>query len=859
MTPLQTLKKYFGYDSFKENQLEIIELILKGENVLSILPTGAGKSICYQIPSIMSETFAIVISPLIALMKDQVDSMNQKQKISSFINSSLEYKEIDSVFNEINNNEIKILFLSPEKLENRSFGERIKKLSPEYIFVDEAHCISEWGHDFRPSYKKIKEFCSFIEIDKISAFTATATPDVRKDIVNQLNLTNPRIIVRGFERPNLSIKVVKTERKKEKTLDIIKNNMLPAIIYTSTRKNAQNIAEFLQANKIKATYYHAGLTPDLRRLIQDDFMNDNIKIIAATNAFGMGVDKKDIRTIVHYNSPGTIENYYQEIGRAGRDGKISNVYLLFDRDDVKLQKYFIKSTNPTFEEIKYIYNKICDFTNIAVGSSYEKEIILDDKFKKFIANYEISSTQLSNLLNILEENNLLRQVSNYKKKYYFKYLLTSAKLKKYLKKIANDSLKNVLVLLLRKYSSEPFYSKIAINIDELSKNSGLNQYYLIKKFKELSNYSILELDSPSVYPTVNLLGTRVDSKYLRIDSKKLNEKRIHSENKLKEIEKFIDTDDCRMNYIINYFGESVNNFKCGICDNCACNKESVDNSIEFLEEKILDVVHTELSSIKEKILIKLLTGNSRVPSMKNNPNFGILKHYSKAEIKNVINLLIAKSLLERVNDYVALSKKAESKYLRTDTDEVELNYDKLELYQKLKQAREEGARKFSQNPELICKESVMRKIAEEKPDTSHRLLSIDGFAQRNFNKIGNEFLEITKEYLEKTKIKVKEKSKELPENIYNVYELVRKGYSLIDISKITKLPEAVISMQIETLIELYPKIEINSLLSNKDVKLIENEIKNGIVDLKELKEKLPNSISYAMIRIVLAKISFSQK
>ncbi|MGD8778556.1 MAG: RecQ family ATP-dependent DNA helicase [Ignavibacteria bacterium] len=859
MTPLQTLNKYFGYDNFKENQSEIIDLILKGENVLSILPTGAGKSICYQVPSIMSKTFAIVISPLIALMKDQVDSINQRQKISSFINSSLEYREIEFVLNDIRNNEIKILFLSPEKLENRSFAERIKNLSPEFVFVDEAHCISEWGHDFRPSYKKIKEFCSFIEVDKISAFTATATPDVRDDIINQLNFKNPKIIVRGFERPNLAIKTIKTDRKKEKTLEIIKNNLLPAIIYTSTRRNAQKISDFLQANKIKATYYHAGLTPDLRRLIQDDFMNDNIKIIAATNAFGMGVDKKDIRTIIHYNSPGTIENYYQEIGRAGRDGKISNVYLLFDREDVQLQKYFINNANPSFDVLKSIYNKICDFANVAVGSSYEKEIILDEKFKKFAAKDDISSNQITILLNILEENGLIKQVSNYKKKFYFKYLLTSDELKKYLKKIAEDSLKNVLVLLLKQYGSEPFFSKIAIDLNELSRQSGHKKYYLLNKIKELSGYSVLELDSPSVYPTIILSGTRVDSKYLRINSKKLNEKRIHSENKLKEIERFIDTENCRMNYIINYFGESDKFYKCGICDNCTGNKESVNGSIEFLEEKILDVIYSEHSSIKEKELFKLLTGSSRVPAVKNNPNFGILKHYSKSEIKNVIHLLIAKSLLERANDYLTLSPKTKSSYIQTGQSSSDINYDKLELYRKLKQVREEGAKKFTQNPELICKESVMRKIAEEKPDNPHSLLFIEGFTQRNFNKVGPEFLEAIKEHLEKTKIKTKESSKELPENIYNVYELVKKGYGLADISKITKLPEAVISMQIETLIELYPEIEITSLLGSKDIKVIQEEIKKGTAGLKELKEKLPNSISYAMIRIVLAKNRFSQK
>lgn len=351
MNKFDILKQYFGHKTFRDGQENIIDNISSGRDALCIMPTGGGKSICYQIPALMSDGVAIVISPLISLMKDQVTSLNQNGIRSAYINSTLNPSQQSRAIYNAMNGEYKLIYVAPERLEAPAFLNLCNSIKISLIAVDEAHCVSQWGHDFRPSYLKIADFIKKLNIRPvISAFTATATDAVKRDILNLLGLNNPFEITTGFDRKNLFFAVKRPQSKRKELLTIINEHKDESgIIYCATRKNVEKISEFLNENGYRSLIYHAGLNAVVRNKNQEDFINDRCNLIVATNAFGMGIDKPDVRFVVHYNMPKNLENYYQEAGRAGRDGENSDCILLYSPGDVHTQKFFIEHNDDNTE------------------------------------------------------------------------------------------------------------------------------------------------------------------------------------------------------------------------------------------------------------------------------------------------------------------------------------------------------------------------------------------------------------------------------------------------------------------------------------------------------------------------------
>lgn len=357
--PISILKKYYGYDDFREGQESVINTILEGNDCLAIMPTGAGKSICYQIPALMFDGITIVISPLISLMQDQVKALKSAQIEACYINSYLTDLEIAKVFADVSDGKYKIMYVSPERLDNVKFWEYCRSLNISMVTVDEAHCLSQWGQDFRPSYLRISEFVKRLpKRPVVSAFTATATAAVKNDIIERLELINPQITSTGYDRTNLYYRVEATTKKEKYIVDyILQHQNQAGIIYCATRKNVEKIYEALIKADINATMYHAGLSNSNRKKNQDDFIYDRKDIIVATNAFGMGIDKSNVRFVIHYNMPQSIENYYQEAGRAGRDGEEAECTLLFSSQDIVINKFLLENkdfSNVPHEDVELV-------------------------------------------------------------------------------------------------------------------------------------------------------------------------------------------------------------------------------------------------------------------------------------------------------------------------------------------------------------------------------------------------------------------------------------------------------------------------------------------------------------------------
>lgn len=569
------LKKYYNFDSFRLGQEQAINNILNKKDSVVIMPTGGGKSLIFQLPALVLDGITIVVSPLIALMKDQVDSLARLGIPATFINSSISLSETNKRLEEVSNGFYKLVYVAPERFYSISFLESLKDLKISLFAIDEAHCISSWGHDFRPSYLKLKTAIEILKKPTVVALTATATLEVRNDIIKQLNLENPDVIVTGFARENIQFGVIhsSTNRKVDFILDAISGSGGGSgIVYVGTRNKADEIVERLLENGIEAVAYHAGMDSESRDWVQNNFMSGKAQVVVATNAFGMGINKSDIRFVIHHDMPGTIEAYYQEAGRAGRDGMPSFCLLLYSPSDRYLREFFIKGDNPEPELIVKIYETLLDKEGDAINGSIL--ITYSELAKELSAN--VPEMAIGTALKILEKEGYLSRPNDKNGGAFLKTRVDFASLLSGL-----SSRSKVQIEALNKIYDR-FKGELEngwdFNLEDVASLINVKKDSILRMIKKLAEKDLLEYKPPFRGTEIRILK-RVASEDLKLDFKALSEKLERAENKLNEMENYAYYSGCRQKYILKYFGENYSK-NCGHCDQCLRGAKEDDDSFE---------------------------------------------------------------------------------------------------------------------------------------------------------------------------------------------------------------------------------------------------------------------------------------
>ncbi|MEI6576924.1 MAG: ATP-dependent DNA helicase RecQ [Bacteroidota bacterium] len=563
MTPEEILQKYWGYPAFRPLQPEIIESVLSGQDTLALLPTGGGKSLCYQVPALIMDGLCVVISPLIALMKDQVESLRRKGVKAVALNSSLTPRQIELNINACVYGDVKLLYVSPEKLGSKDFRALLLQMKISLIAVDEAHCVSQWGYDFRPSYLKIAEIREFFPEVPLLALTATATPDVVEDIQDKLKFSKHHVLKASYYRHNLIYFVQKEEDKYGRLLRIIAKVPGTAIVYARNRRKTREIAEFLMTKKISASFYHAGLSPEIRSQRQDDWLSGKIRVMVATNAFGMGIDKADVRLVVHLDLPDSLEAYFQEAGRAGRDGLKSYAVILYDGADLEKLKDGLTDAYPEPDFIRSVYNALGNYFQLAVGAGKDQSYSLS--LSEFCVRFKFKPAITYSALRLLEKEGYIVFLED--PGMYSHVLIQETTDNLYRIRVQNPDLDPVLQVILRSYTGL-FTDYTSIKEEEIAKRCDISREEVSKRLETLRKMGAISYLPRRNRPAVSYCMERLEEKNVNISKENLKDRKNVALLRVEEMISYATGDDiCRSQRLLRYFGETTSK-NCGYCDVC---------------------------------------------------------------------------------------------------------------------------------------------------------------------------------------------------------------------------------------------------------------------------------------------------
>ncbi len=575
----RVLAERFRLPGFRPMQREAIEAALSGRDSLVVMPTGGGKSLCYQMPALLLPGITLVVSPLIALMKDQVDRLQRLDIPSVALNSTLTFAQTRALVRRAQQGHTKVIFAAPERLESSPFREELASLNISLLAIDEAHCISEWGHDFRTAYRRLPNVYSAFGGERrppLMALTATATPEVRRDIARLLTLEDPLEIVTGFERPNLAYGVLRQCDKDSRLRDILRSiGDGSAIVYVATRKSVEYITAMLRGTGVRAESYHAGVTLALRKQVQERYQSGESRVIVATSAFGMGVDKPDVRAVVHYEVPGSIEAYYQEAGRAGRDGLPAHAVLFFSANDVRIQQYLIQANSPSEAEVRAVYNALHEIAGNAIGSIYSGVLAVDNA--QVLRDIVKPNAPLERIIEVLEQAGHLRYHRGMATDERARIRITASRqrLNEVLFKSASKPVKRTIDALLRTLDAEAFENDVFLDTAGLLERFGLDPEEYKVAIRTIESLGLVKY-TPAVRGRggagvfhLSFLTERIAPHHLQFGAKEMTSRLEANLEKLDRMVRYATEWTCRRDTILQYFGERPKNLQCGKCDVCA--------------------------------------------------------------------------------------------------------------------------------------------------------------------------------------------------------------------------------------------------------------------------------------------------
>lgn len=807
--PLDILQKYYGYTSFRKGQENIIKSIINKEDVLAIMPTGGGKSICYQVPALCLDGMTIVISPLISLMKDQVDALKTMGVKALLINSSLSNSEYSKVLEDIENDECKIIYIAPERLDNLEFVNIIRGKNISQVAIDEAHCVSQWGHDFRVSYKKIPHFINKLEKRPIvTAFTATASNEVREDIIRILNLHSPAVYITGFDRENLSINIVKSSSKNKYILDYIENHKNESgIIYASTRKEVESIYEGLLKRNYSVAKYHAGLSNDARHEYQEKFINDDIKIMVATNAFGMGIDKPNIRWVLHYNMPQSIENYYQEIGRAGRDGEDSECVLLFSPGDIHTQKYLVEVGIENPERKRVQYKKLQQMVDLVYSNTCYRKSILNYFGEHFLE-------ECNNCSNCLNDGEVVDKT------------LDAQKVISCIARMKRSFGATMIIDVLRGSKNKKV---LDLGFDTLT-TYGIMKNYSNEDLKTFIN----TLVSHGFLDVVENIGVRGSFPTIKLNEQSL--KVIRQEIKVE----FKEDKVTKSRYVENELYEMLVSLRSEIAK-----EEGVAPYMVFGDATLKNMASSYATNKEEMLNI---SGVGQIKYEKYGNRFeDIIEKY--IEEKN-----IDKSKLNKVSEK---STGLNSEYFNVTTDK--------KLYEKLREYRLSVSKLEGVLPYMILGSNTLKEISGRYPLDEEQLKDIGGIGPVKINKYGEDIINIVKEYIKENNITPKwEEKKRLKlvidgdnrKNDEIALDLLNQNKHINDVADELEVSVSTVLGYVYDYIKLGNSInfdiDLKCMYTDSEKEMILDAINRfGDEKVSVIKKVMPDYVKYESIRAVI--------